>query len=207
MPPTLRAMVTLQELCGARPAEICDMRPCDIEKKRDVWIYRPQWHKTEYKGHVRVIVLGPRAQNVLTPLLDQCDHTRYLFSPAQAAKERAAIMRASRKSKVQPSQRDRNLKNPRKTPGEKYISSTYAKAVMYAVNAAKRAKEDVKHWSPNQLRHACGTRVRRKFGPESAGCVLGHTNRSGARVTDVYTRTAIEKEFIKTARKVMTRIG
>jgi integrase len=41
----------------------------------------------------------------------------------------------------------------------------------------------VAKWSPNQLRHTTGTRVRSEFGLESAQVILGHSN---ARVTEVY---------------------
>lgn len=43
LPPNLQAMIRVQELCGARPAEMCAMRPCDIERRRE-WVYRPASH-------------------------------------------------------------------------------------------------------------------------------------------------------------------
>jgi site-specific recombinase XerC len=38
-------------------------------------------------------------------------------------------------------------------------------------------------WSPNQLRHAAGTEVRRQYGLEAAQVILGHAK---ADVTQVY---------------------
>jgi integrase len=51
-----------------------------------------------------------------------------------------------------------------------------------------RLKEDptakpVADWSPNQLRHAAATEIRRRFGLEAAQVVLGH---STADITQVY---------------------
>ena len=40
-PPVVADMVQLQRLTGARPGEICDIRPGDINRKSDVWEYIP----------------------------------------------------------------------------------------------------------------------------------------------------------------------
>jgi integrase len=85
LPPLVAAMVRLQRLTGCRPAEVCILRRCDInrgderrsgkrEKSRplfepDVWEYRPASHKTEHLGHERVIHIGPRAQVILRPYM------------------------------------------------------------------------------------------------------------------------------------------
>ena len=174
MPPNLQAMVKVQELCGARPAEVCDMRPCDIEKKRGWWVYRPAKHKTAHKDNVRVIVLGPRAQKELTPWLAGGDPGRRVFYPERGG-------------------------------GDSWTASNYGQAVRYAIRAARKAGVAVSDWTPNQLRHACGTRARRKFGIEVAASVLGHARQS--RVTDTYTRQAIERELIRSASVAMLAIG
>ena len=54
-------------------------------------------------------------------------------------------------------------------------------------------------WSPNQLRHAAGTEVRRQFGLEAAQVVLGH---SKADVTQVYA----ERDQALAA-EIMQKIG
>lgn len=177
MPPNLAAMVRVQELCGARPAEICAMRPCDIEKRRKGWVYRPATHKTAHKNNVRVIVLGPRAQKILEPILAVTPATGHVFRPERGT-----------------------------GAGDSWTSSNYSQAVRYAIRAARKAGVALEFWSPNQLRHACGTRVRRKFGPESAASVLGHS-RGSPRITDTYTRAAIERELIAAASKPMLAIG
>ena len=59
-------MVRLQRLTGARPSEICLLRPCDIDQTSDskVWLYRPQSHKTEHHDKERIIPFGPEAQGL-----------------------------------------------------------------------------------------------------------------------------------------------
>ena len=54
-------------------------------------------------------------------------------------------------------------------------------------------------WSPNQLRHAAGTEIRRRFGLEAAQVILGHAK---ADVTQVYA-----ERDMATAAEVMRKIG
>ena len=64
------AMIRLQLLSGARPGEITSLRPCDVTiTTDDVWVYRPESHKTEHHGRERRIYLGPKAQAIITPFL------------------------------------------------------------------------------------------------------------------------------------------
>ena len=54
-------------------------------------------------------------------------------------------------------------------------------------------------WSPNQLRHAAGTDVRRQFGAEAAQVTLGHAN---LEVTEIYA-----ERNEKLAAEIMQKIG
>ncbi len=67
LPEVVSDMVRLQRMTGARPDEICMVRPCDVEISGDVWAYAPESHKTQHHGKRRVIFIGPRAQAVLRP--------------------------------------------------------------------------------------------------------------------------------------------
>ena len=87
-----------------------------------------------------------------------------------------------------------NIKiNPRKKPGVKYDSCSYAKAVKSVIKAANKAilieaktsgqeAQQIPHWTPYQLRHTSATKVRREMGYESAGASLGHTNMSATAI-------------------------
>ena len=71
MPPIVADMVRLQRLTGMRPAEVCMLRPCNLNRLADVWIYRPERHKTEHHGKSRTILIGPKGQGVLKPYLER----------------------------------------------------------------------------------------------------------------------------------------
>jgi integrase len=67
-----RAAVTLQQLTGMRPAEVCHIRPCDIDRAGEVWVYAVDldWNKNAHRGRPQRYYLGPRAQAILSPLLE-----------------------------------------------------------------------------------------------------------------------------------------
>jgi integrase len=50
LPAVVAAMVRFQRLTGARPGEVCILRPCNVDTSGDVWSYRPESHKTEHHG-------------------------------------------------------------------------------------------------------------------------------------------------------------
>jgi integrase len=101
-----------------------------------------------------------------------------IFSPKVALAEVYADRRATRKSRVPPSQKCRKKASPRKTRKDAYDITSYDRAI---AAACKRA--GVEHWHPNQLRHTHATEIRRKYGLEAAQVALGH---SQANVTQVY---------------------
>jgi integrase len=163
-------MIQLQRLTGMRPGEVIIMRTIDITTSGAIWEYRPDSHKTEHHEKDRLVFIGPRAQEVLRPWL-RPDLAAYLFSPREAMAELAASLRAVRKTKVQPSQRDRQSKQPKRTPGERYTTPSYGHSITMACD-----KAGVPHWSPNRLRHNAATRLRREFGLHEAKAVLGHSS-------------------------------
>ena len=205
------SMVQLQRFTGMRPGEVVAMRGCDLDTHGTLWIYAPSSHKTEHRGRRRTIELGPKAQHLLTPFLrpNVSDH---LFSPADAEIVRRAEQRRRRKSKVQPSRRDRSKRNAKRKPHYRYTVASYRRAIARGCEKAfpptgplaKRGGETVAAWRvrltdqqkaelsawqklhlwyPHQLRHSFATLVRRQFGLDAARAVLGH---SSPIVTEVY---------------------
>ncbi len=67
--PVVADMVRFQRLTGCRPAEVCIIRPCDVDTSGETWRYVPESHKTEHHGRERVIFIGPKAQDILRPYL------------------------------------------------------------------------------------------------------------------------------------------
>ena len=195
--PNMAAMVRLHRLTGMRPGEICEMTWTAIRKQGDLLVYRPHHHKNAYRGQVRVVCIGPRGQAILKGVVR---NGPYCFSPIQSTLERYDILRAARKTKVQPSQVDRSSPEAVRKPHDHWDTIAYAKAIRRACKAA-----GVDHWSPNQLRHSFATDVRKHFGLAACKAVLGHTE--GGGITDVYSRDAVEDEIIATARPAVLALG
>jgi integrase len=193
LPAVVADMVTLQRLTGMRPGEICHMRPCDIDRRRKAWCYRPSVHKLQHLNKERRIYIGPKAQQILKPYL-QRHPDAYCFSPADSERQRKAKMREMRKTKVQPSQVNRARPYPQVTAGERYRKSTY-------INAIRRAcqRAGLEEWSPNRLRHSVATQLEDRAGLNSARVVLGH---SDVRTTRLYA----ERSF-REAEKTMLKYG
>ncbi len=198
LPEVVADMVRLQRYTGARPGEICAIRPVDVDRSGEVWLYRPANHKTEHHGRGRVIAIGPRGQEVLRPYLLRAPDS-HCFSPRESERRRSEAQREARVTPMTPSQEARKPKrHPRRPKGERYVKDAYRRAVARAVEVANKERSQAKvdplpHWHPNQLRHSLGTEVRQRFGLEAAQVVLGH---SKADVTQVYAerdqRLAVE---------------
>jgi integrase len=184
LPPMVRAMAQLQYLTGMRVSEARLMRTGEVDRTGEVWLFKPQRHKTAHFGRARVIAIGPKAQEVLKPWL-KLDPDAPIFSPEVGERLRQKRRRKARKSRVQPSQVARQTERAAAAdarehpPGEVYRLDTYRCAVRRACK-----KAGVEPWSPAQLRHNAGERIRREFGLEVARCYLGHAD---IRTTQFYS--------------------
>jgi integrase len=225
----VRAMIDVQLLTAARPGEVCSMRPCDIDRTGklasqllgitvdpgSVWIYLPgldagaggisqPGHKTAHHGIHRFVPIGPRAQEVLRPFLEDRAPDAYLFSPAEGEAQRDAERRANRKTPLTPSQRARRPKaNPQRAPRDRYDPVSYAHAIAKACRG-RRARPAgnrrpafseipvVAHVHPNQFRHTAATEIERTFGAEVARIVCGHQT---VNTTEIYVARDLEKAF------------
>lgn len=214
-------MVRLQRLAGMRPAEVCILRPRDLDRSGDVWTYKPQSHKTEHHGRVRVVFIGPKAQAVLLRYLAR-DAEAFCFRPCDSEAKRRADAHAARVTSPMAGNRPGSSKRhgrPKREAGERYSTDSYRRAIARAcdkafphptladVGAQDRTPEQAvelatwhraHRWAPNQLRHAAATEVRRAFGLEAAQ-VVGHAS---AAVSEIYA----ERDMAK-GREVALRIG
>jgi integrase len=217
--PPVAAMVRLQMLTGMRPGEVLIMRPMDLERDGDVWLYRPGSdllygrHKNAWRGMHRVITLGPQCLEIIRPFLVDRPAVAYLFSPREALAAKHAALRARRRTKVQPSQQKRaaerlarQFRQP--TVRDHYSNESYPRAVSRAVDLINKiracddcmAKEpqtrcaacraELPHWHPNQLRHLVSTEVRKKYGPDAARAMLGQKSLKAA---EIYAELDLEK--------------
>jgi integrase len=210
--PQVGAMIRLQLLTGMRPGEVVIMRLIDVDTSSQPWVYRPSRHKTAHHGHERIVFVGPQAQEIMQPFIRKDDPSAYLFSPAAADEDRRRRLRENRTTPLSCGNRPgTNMKRrPRKSPGERYVTQTYGRAIVYACRRAfpepegldeeQRRKWRQDHqWHPHQLRHNAATRLRKEFGLDVAQVVLGHKTLA---VTQVYAERDTEA-----ARKVMIATG
>lgn len=202
--PQVAAMVQLQPLIGARETELCLMRGRDIDRSGPVWWYKidpneipregpANLHKTAHHegadgaAQVKMLPIGPKAKAILIPWLRE-NLDEYLFQPKEARQKQYAERRAKRQSPLWRShvehQARKKKAKPRRAPGEHYTRHSYAQAI---ARACKKA--GVPHWNPHQLKHACGTDVRKKFGVEAARAYMGHTKLS---TTEIYAEKDME---------------
>jgi integrase len=161
VPPVVADMVRLQRLTGARPAEVCIVRPCDVNTAGDVWEYRPGSNKNTHRGRDRVIFIGPKAQDVLRPYLLRPAEA-YCFVPVESEQKRNAERRDNRKTKITPSQAKRRRKRNRdRAPGDRYSTHSYARAISRGVDVCNAQRQDEakkQHRKAELLEHcACDT--------------------------------------------------
>ena len=178
LPRVVVAMVTLQRLTGARPGEICSLRPVDVDRTGPIWKYVPAEHKTMHRDKSRTILIGPRAQAVLLPYLLRPAES-FCFAPAEAVAEMRARRNAERKTR--PNQGNsigtNRKRKPAREPGERYTNASYRRAITRACQDA-----GVNPWHPNQLRHTFATEARAAGGIEAVQGLLGHSELSTSQV-------------------------
>lgn len=190
LPRHVRGLVRFQLLTGCRPEEACQLRLGEVDRSGPAWVYSPKEHKTAWRGHARHIGIGPEAQKLVAEYSTGLASDEYVFSPRRQREEIFAAKRATRKSKVQPSQVDRKKRSPRKLPGDRFSPESYGQAV-----ARTCKRHGLPHWCPYQLRHAAGVRARRAGGLDAAQALLGHRT---VGMTEHYSKLTVE-DVVKVA--------
>ncbi|MBX9622706.1 MAG: site-specific integrase [Gemmataceae bacterium] len=201
LPRPAAGLIRFLRLVGCRPGEGCRVRPCDLDTSGPVWWYKPAAHKGAWRGKARAVAVGPRAQAVLAEFTPP-DPTDHYFNPRRAAADLHARRTGARVTPRYPSHLARNAGKraaaPRRAAGPAYTAGSLGRAVARAVgraNALRRVLagagdfDPVPGWAPNQLRHAHGTEVRKRFGLEAAQAALGHER---ADVTQVYAEKNLD---------------
>ena len=154
-------------------------------------------HKTAHQEQengtapVKLLPLGPKAQAILKNWLRE-NPEEFLFQPREARVAKYAERRKGRQTPLWPShvqhQARKKKAQPQRAPRDHYDRHSYAQAI---ARACQRA--GVPHWHPHQLKHVCGTDVRKKYGLEASRAYLGHTKLS---TTEIYA----EKDLALVAR-------
>lgn len=209
------ALIRLALLTGARMGELCLMRPCDLETGGKVWLYRPESHKNQHRGHERIIYLGPQAQDELAPFLEGRQTQAYIFDPREAGGIAGAAayrdrydVRAVRRAIVRAC--DQAFPPPGKLARQR-VEAKGRKKTRLETDAEYRQRLTPKQrkqlqqwrrdhrWHPHQLRHNAATYLRREFGIEAAKLILGHTS---GEITAAYAERDMEK-----AKDIIGKVG
>lgn len=179
LPARWRWVALLQRWTGARPTEILCLRVKDLDRSGDIWIARPQFHKTEHHGVARDLYLPPHLYADLACFLDALTPEDYLFSPRRWARE-AHQDAVGRRPNQKP-----NARKSTRTLGDFPDHSAYRKAI-------KKACEDagVAVFTPYQLCNLRLTEIELALSREHASAARNH---SDLQVTATYTRLAQEK--------------
>ena len=159
---TIREMVVIQRLSGMRPSELFRLRPCDIEKDGEVWIYTPQKAKSDRFGKKRFVGLGKVEQNILAERIRNVRNDEPVFQPIHAVMERYG------KRKLD----GRSVRQLRKM----YTKDSYRRAVKRGLERAEKQGVKIQYWMPYQLRHSAATELSIQLGREAAGVMLGHAS-------------------------------
>lgn len=169
-------MVRLQLLTGMRPGEVCQLRPGDIDRSDEIWVFTPERHKNLHRDQSRAICLGQRAQQLLAPyLLRAAD--KYCFDPAEAIEQVRRRRNLERKTPAHQGNyrgSKKSRRKPLRQAGDCYTTSSYRRAIHRACDAA-----NLDRWSPNRIRKTAATLIRKETGNlEAAQAVLGHKSKS-----------------------------
>lgn len=175
--PTVWDIIQVQLLTGCRPGEACEMHVDFLDQSGKVWEYRPSKHKMAYRQREKLILIGPRCQEILEPYLD---FDGYLFSPDRALREYQ--------------ESNGQIYRPGRKPGKHYTSHAYAKAIRKGCVRAK-----VTPWHPHRLRHNAATLIVEQFSWDVARTILGHRSLDTTRI---YGEDAIAK-----AKDALEKIG
>jgi integrase len=200
LPSVVADMVRLQRFTGMRPAELCILRPMDLDRADNVWTYRPESHKTQHHGKERVVCIGPQAQGVLLRYLAR-DPAAYCFRPCDSESKRLADRHAARIVPLSCGNRpgSNRVRKAKRLAGERYTTHSYYYAIRRACDKAFTVPQELTddaaakwradhRWSPLQIRHSAATEIRRRYGLEAAQVALPHTQPGKESRHEVYKR-------------------
>ncbi len=155
--PTVRAMIRVQAATGMRPSEVCNIRPCDIDRtEANAWVYRPKKHKTAHHGKLKAVPIVGDARLALEPFIDRDSHD-FCFSPKEStqwyldASARAAARRLSTTGTNRGA-------IERRTRSDNRVTRSPRTAIVVPFSELLRKRESARGPRTN-----CGTRSRRQY--------------------------------------------
>lgn len=164
LPEVMQAMVKVHYLLGCRSQDVVQMRPCDLDRSSEVWLYTPPNYKTEHHdedGEAPLLYwVGPKAQEILKPMLEAMRPEDWIFSTKSIPSRRTGAKGC-------------------------YSTASYRRRITETCT-----KQGLPRWVPLQLRHARLTEIRKQFGIEAAQTVAMHKNLS---TTEIYAEKTLQR--------------
>jgi len=143
----------------------CGMRWSEIDTSGAVWIYSPKHHKTSHKGKKRLVMIGPKGQQILNGLREM-SRSDFVFDPMTGLEE---FIRRNYGDDAR----------VRQTVGQHYSPFSLHAAIRKACD-----KAGVPRWSPGQLRKTRATNARQQADLETAQQVpLTHKHGQNSRIS------------------------
>lgn len=167
--PTIAAAIVVMSRTGMRASNACALRWDAIDRTSDIWLYRPEQHKSKHRGKLLIIPLGPVCQEYLKALPGK-QPNEYLLSPQDSAYWHTE---------------QRGTKTP---TINRRITKQYNKDSLREAIAKACKRANVPRFRPHQLRHGISTAITAKHGIESARLYLGHAS---VDVTRLYSERDI----------------
>ncbi len=152
------SLVQVLSLTGCRPSEVCRMTMEQIhDRHKKVWRYVPKRHKNSWRGKIRHVAIGPKAQVIINKQVETfgLSESDAIFSPRRSV---------SRNKKID--------SKPDPRAKEFYESNIVRKAVARACEVA-----NVEHWFPYQMRYAAGAKARQQGGIATTSATLGNSKK------------------------------
>lgn len=169
------AIIRLELLTGARSGEIVRLRPMDLQHTaEEIWTAEPQDHKTAHHELTKTIYFGLQAQTILKEYLAGRPMGAYLFSPAEAERERRQRRHAARKTPPQQGNRPgtQRTPSPRRAAKGCYTVASLRRAIQRACEEAypppehlARARRPAKH-RPKTQRWETNAEWKDRLGPD-----------------------------------------
>ena len=188
MPPMIADMVKIQRAACMRPSELCNLKVQDVINAGIIGTVTTEKHKTARFGVLRHIAFSAHEIEILKRRSVGKKPDEFIFSPKESEKERLEILRASRKTKVQPSQVNRAKDNFNRF-NDYYKVTSYYRAIVRAQEKARKAGVSIPNWFPYQMRHAAVTETSLRHGREIASLQAGHLN---IKTTEIYDHKTAE---------------
>ncbi|MBZ0153990.1 MAG: tyrosine-type recombinase/integrase [Planctomycetes bacterium] len=205
LPKPLVALVEFMLLTGARCGEAVQLASRYVDRAKEVWEFKPPKHKGEWRGHARVVLIGPKAQAAVLPFVRE-EPDRAWFRPCDVveamhaeSRKRHALARRAKGQPLWPKHMAR-VRSKRKgaaaqlVPGTDYTANAIGHAIRRACDAA-----GIPRFGPHALRHAACGRIYAELGEEAAVATIGH---GSPIISRRYTTAARQALAVRAAKQL-----